>query len=1276
MDNQPPDDGLARPPKKSREEALKELSRLVRAAGADHLEPFLDSLSVPTGEPDPSLGGAFVEVKIGAQVGNYRIESSIGQGGMGVVYLGAKIGSENLKVALKVLTYTQPGYKDLFLKECAILATLKHPNIAQLIDTGFLPDGRPWLAMEYVDGLRLDDYLAQQDHPIDDRLELFIKICDGLSHAHQRMVIHRDIKPKNILVTEDGFPKILDFGIAVILKPDAEQASTVTQLAEQMMTPEYASPEQVNGLRLGAASDVYSMGIMLYEMLTGVKPYQFGSSGISEILRVVNHTTITKPSSVRIEGHSLSVASTLRGDLDTIVLKALERDPERRYPSMESFAADIRFYMEGLPVQARPATAMYRLQKLVQRHPWPIAMGVGTLVFLLLFAVFAQYQAALVAAERDVAKREQRTAEQVTQFLVGMFEQVDPDLAQTQEVTAYQIMEQGRGMVDQSLNDQPEVQIQLQASMGQVYRALGDYQVSRALLEEALRKIEDPSAAVVQKLELVDTIMLAGDYEDAQRLLAALIHEPIEHKNSVARARIDHLNGKLLFLTGRFKEASEAFQRAQIQRGVLPVSDQIGLDEDQIALYAAWGFPERAVALQNTLLENLHGLYGETHSAIARGLARLGELYFEKGDFDEAGNYYDRAEAVYGKLYSDEHPAWVDCRLRRARLLEKRARFDAAEAQLTSALALAEKHLGPNHPKVVSVNLELSRFYLHQGLFEASEKHWQAARDVAEKELVETHPERSAVVLQRARFLRRLGRLDEALAMNQEVVKQRFAQYGEAHPKSISALRNLAASYLDMNDNQAAHRHASKALSLAEEVLGHEHPDTVSLMSSVATTLFQLNRIDEARILQEDQLALNEKIYGPNHPKMAMALRGWARFLEMTVSPKAAVAPLERAVAIEDKAYHKPHPQAAITLEALAKAYAAVDEDEKAMAAMERSVAIGSGFYGADHPQTAMMFESLATLYFSKDDFENALKSHKKSLAINLKVYGEEHGSVARNYHNIATNTSGAGDRPSGLKYMKKALEIRRKVFGEDHFEVAISLEGVGQILSQMGRLQEALPYLEEAYRKERKGLGDDHPELAYSMTSLGSLYRKMNQYEKARPLLVRAAKLREEKLGEGHRLTMSSLVRMGQFHFEAGELEVAIPFLDRVIDLYAKYQRPSHDRAIEARRHLAGVHFALRDYDAAERVIEEALQLTEERDDDIAKILVLRGKIAEIRGFPRKAIADWQEALTVYEGRRGSPGADLPDVLDLIGNLLQRLGDTEESRAYLQRSAEIRAQN
>lgn len=1270
-------DGAA---KKSREDALKELSRLVRAAGADHLEPFIESLnSGPT--EGYGGGGGFVEVNIGAQVGPYRIESAIGQGGMGVVYLGAKIGSESLKVALKVLTYTQPGYRDLFLKECAILATLKHQHIAQLIDTGFLPDGRPWLAMEFVDGLRLDDYLAQAPRSIEARLELFLQICEGLSHAHQRMVIHRDIKPKNILVTEAGFPKILDFGIAVILKPDAERASTVTMLAEQMMTPEYASPEQVNGLRLGAASDVYSMGIMLYEMLTGVKPYNFGAAAISEIMRVVNHTTIAKPSSVRIDGHSLAVASKLRGDLDTIVLKALERNPERRYPSIESFAGDIRAYLAGLPVQARPATAFYRLQKLVQRHPWPVAMGVGTALFLLLFAVFAQYQRSLVAAERDLAKREQRTAEQVTQFLVGMFEQVDPDLAKTQDVTAYQIMEQGRTMVDSALGDQPVVQARLQASMGQVYRALGDYKMSRELLEQALLKVQDPAAGVLQKLELIETIMLAGDFQDAQRIMDSLERTPLNHKSKETRARIDHMRGKLLTMTGRFAAANEAFQRAQVQKSLMSPAEQLALDEDQVALWAAWGFPKRAVALQNSLLQDRRALHGDTHSHIARGYARLGELYFDMGDYDEAGRYYDRAEAVYRRLYSDNHPAWVDCRLRRARLWIKKARSDQAEQALESALTTAKTLLGERHPKVVAVLRELSRFLMDQGRYEQSEARLNEASAIAEADFAPTHPERSACQLQRSAFLRANGRLDEALTQAEAVVALRREQYGEEHPKTIKALRSLGQVHFDMNHNQDAFSYFEKAQTLSTRVLGSEHPDTVSGLNQIATVLLQLNRKDEARVFRERNLALTEKIYGPEHPYTASALVEYAHFLSRTVSPKDAVAPLERAVAINDKAYTKPHPKAANTLEFLARIYADLDENEKAMQLMTRGVTIASQFYGDDHPQTAMQYETLATLYFSKGDYEAALANHRKSLAINLKVFGEEHGSVARNYHNIATNLSGSGKRAEGLVYMKKALAIRRKVFGEDHFEVAISLEGVGHMISLMGRYEEALPYLEEAYAKESKGLGPDHPELAYSMTSLGSLFRKMKRFDKARPLLLRAAELREEKLGEQHRLTTSSIARLGQLYRDTGEYDLAEKHLKRAIALMAEHQGRDYWRTLEARLDLARVLFARRDYAAADDEAKATLAVGAKGWADkptmiYADLLILRGKVAEIRGFNDEAVALWEKALPVVEQEEGPTHRETAEVLDLIGGLYQRMGDTEKSQPYLQRAAQIKAQN
>ena len=327
------------------------IERLKKHLGSD--SPLLQEGTSDESAPIPVPDEVF---EVGSHCGPFRIEKELGKGGMGGVYLATRSDDLKLKVALKTLTHVHARSRALFEKECRILSGLKHPNIAHLIDAGILPSGRPWLAMEYVEGTNLGDWLSQNKPNLEERIGLFLKICDAVSYAHRQMIIHRDIKPGNIMVQANGDPKLLDFGIAATLNPDTGEQHTVTIEVGGMMTPEYASPEQINGLRLGTASDVYSLGVVLYQVLTDTLPYHVKTRHPLEMARMINEVSITRPSATINEETRTKVqfASRLRGDLDTIVLKALEREVSRRYAGVEDLAGDLRRYQQGLPIKARP----------------------------------------------------------------------------------------------------------------------------------------------------------------------------------------------------------------------------------------------------------------------------------------------------------------------------------------------------------------------------------------------------------------------------------------------------------------------------------------------------------------------------------------------------------------------------------------------------------------------------------------------------------------------------------------------------------------------------------------------------------------------------------------------------------------------------------------------------------------------------------------------------------------------------------------------------------
>jgi serine/threonine protein kinase len=378
---------------------------------------------------------------LGQQIGVYRIIREIGYGGMGAVYLGERIdGKFEQKVAIKLLKreFNTARLRQSFKRESEIQSKLHHPNIAQLLDAGTTDDGIPFLAMEFVEGETIDKFCEDNDLPLISRLKVFNKVCEAVSYAHQNLIIHRDLKPSNILVTKDGIPKLLDFGISKILSDEQSEEKTFTMLGA--MTPDYASPEQIRGEKMTTATDIYSLGVVLYKILTGRLPYDLKDKTNGNLLKIITENEPSIPSSQNTNPQSAIRNPQLKGDLDNIILKALRKEPARRYQTVEQFSTDIWRHLDGLPVLARPATIKYRANKFFQRNR--IAVIAASLIFISLIAGIAvatrqtgiaREQARIAAesqnfaiAEAEKAKAEQTKAEKITKFMSKIIGYANP----------------------------------------------------------------------------------------------------------------------------------------------------------------------------------------------------------------------------------------------------------------------------------------------------------------------------------------------------------------------------------------------------------------------------------------------------------------------------------------------------------------------------------------------------------------------------------------------------------------------------------------------------------------------------------------------------------------------------------------------------------------------------------------------------------------------------------------------------------------------------------
>jgi eukaryotic-like serine/threonine-protein kinase len=504
------------------------------------------------------------EHRTGQRFGPYLLVRSLGQGGMGEVYLAERDDAQfHHRVAIKVVRrgLLSRQVRGRLRLERQILASLNHPNIARLLDGGATGDGTPYIVMEFVDGVPIDKFCDERKLTIEQRLQLFLTVCSAVHKAHQNLIVHRDLKPSNILVTNDGTVKLLDFGIAKLLDDrQVTHTMAVTHADVRMLTPDHASPEQVLGQAVTTASDIYVLGVLLYELLTGYRPFATQGKRLAELERAICEESPLAPSTTIDQAEQISATQAqeiadqrattirklrreLRGDLDNIVLMAMRKEPERRYSSVEQLSADVRRYLEAMPIIARADSVAYRSRKFIARHAWSVAASVVALLVLVGFSLTTTIQADRIAHERDVAAAQhaaaehaRETSEAVAAFLVELFRQADPSEARGQEITAREILQRGAHKIDAQLGGQPKMQAAMLDTIGLTYLRMGELQAGKPLSERSLSLRREHG----DTLEIADSLVTQNEFlaaEGKHREALAAISEALQlYENSSERS--------------------------------------------------------------------------------------------------------------------------------------------------------------------------------------------------------------------------------------------------------------------------------------------------------------------------------------------------------------------------------------------------------------------------------------------------------------------------------------------------------------------------------------------------------------------------------------------------------------------------------------------------------------------------------------------------------------------------------------------------------------------
>ncbi len=877
-------------------------------SAADFAATLLEDIERVTAGPDPAFGQS---------VGPYRLVGALGQGGMGMVYLAERAdGQFEQQVALKLIRPGMDRREILrrFLQERQILARLQHPGIARLLDGGMTEEGQPYFAMEYVEGEPVTAYCDAHRCDLDARLHLFLDIAEAVAFAHRNLVVHRDLKPSNILVTEDDTGragegvsrvKLLDFGIAKLLhKDDAEETLIETQMGLRVMTPEYAAPEQARGDPVTTSTDIYALGVVLYELLTGHRPYAFERRSAGEMERVICETEPPRPSAAaahpeevrRPRGETETITPEavaaargtspdrlrrrLAGDLDTIILKALCKEPHRRYANVEAFIEDVHRHLAGLPVEARRGAVGYRARKFVRRHRVGVVTAAAAVVLLLAGLVGSLWQAQALRREAD------RT-EAVTEFLVDIFEVASPDTMSIDEITARDFLNRGALLVEGSLAEEPDLQAEVMGVLGDIHAKLGSFDEARSLFEQALVLREhahgpDHPVVAANMYALGDLALSMGDYDEAER----------------------------------FARASLATRRAS---------------------------------------------RGERAPETAESLALLAQVLHRQGDFDESARLFGEALALTRAVHGDEHEQVAAVLSNFAIVRQRQGDYEAAEALAREALAIREVALGERHTETMTSANNLAVILRRRDRLDEAEVLFRQVLAFDTERLGEGHPNTATVTNNLANVLRERGKYGEAEPLYRQVLAADLKAFGPGHRYVALVKHNLAAIKRSMGDYDEAERFARESLDLYRAIHGDAHPSVGISSTGLADVLRERGRLEAAEPLYEQAVAVLRSA-SDDPDALATALLGQGQLLDAQGRGGEAEALLRESLRLRDTALGADHVRSAEARVALGACLGRLGQVEAARALLDAGYATLRARRGDGHPLTRQARLALAAL--------------------------------------------------------------------------------------------------------------------------------------------------------------------------------------------------------------------------------------------------------------------------------------------------------------------------
>lgn len=814
---------------------------------------------------------------VGQIVGPWRILSELGRGGMGIVYLAERAdGTYEQQVALKVIRggLFAADMEPHFVRERRILGRLQHPNIARLIDAGATGDGLPFLVMELVHGEPITNWCRNNKRDLNKRLQLMLQVCDALQHAHRNLVVHRDLKPGNILVTDAGHVRLLDFGVARLLSGPGDDRQMLTRAGFIHMTPVYAAPEQISGDAITTATDIFALGAVLYELLTDCQPRRNISGSAVDMLHALEQA-ISLPS--KAPNLPANRRSRIQGDLDAIVGKATAPDPARRYSSVNDLAEDIRRYLSHEPVMARPESIAYRVGKFVRRH----RAGVAAMTVIVI-AIGSGIAATVWQA--DEAAAQARKAEAVKEFVLSLFAGVDPAEALGEELTARQLVDTGAARIQSELVGEPVVRAEILTFLADMYDKMDQDDRAIELIDEALGLNLPEISIEYARALLVRGRILVGRSEDVEgvssleRALAVLEG----HAADLDRAEAMDV---ISIATTRQGDLDRSLQLTQAAMGLRIA--ELGEDHPEVATsynnlgvlarskgdYAAARlYHEKALDIRSRVLP-------EIHPQIGLSLNNLGALEYAEGNFSRAAEFFERSLAlntqVNGAAHHDTIASLNNYGFMKLRLGE----LDEAQEALLAVYQYWIDQGKAEHPNALVTRINLATVQRAAGEVEGALAEYRELEQLLTAALGTEHPFIAATLHHQARCLLDLGRVADAGELIAQALVIRDRTLGPDHPDTADLIRDQGLLALIVGDFQMARAKTARALEMQRNKLPDTHPSLSVGTIQLGRVALAEGKIEEALALQRDALARLVAIFPPDNVELADAYFEFGRTL-------------------------------------------------------------------------------------------------------------------------------------------------------------------------------------------------------------------------------------------------------------------------------------------------------------------------------------------------------------------------------------------------------------